>query len=131
MAEAKDTYGKVFKQASAVLMARVVGNDAAAIVQADIASAEYTIYELDDADPDAQTAVAGHTGVSLVVADVVFNGLQTDFWTVDGTGYNFRLIPDVSGNQAFAEAGKRYGVEVRLTPVEGQVIVLRFRCNVI
>ncbi len=132
MAEATDIYGTAFKNGSATLLARVIGSDGAAIVRADVASAKYTIYLLDDQDPDSRTAVTGHANVSLTLADVIFNSLQTDaLWTVDGTGYNFRHVLDVSPNQAFTVAGRRFLVEVELTPVSGQVILVRFRINAI
>ncbi|OHB67560.1 MAG: hypothetical protein A2V70_08430 [Planctomycetes bacterium RBG_13_63_9] len=132
MADAANIYGTAFKNGSATLLARVVGSDGQPIVQADIASASYTVYLLDDQDADARAAVAGHTGVALTVGDVVFNSLQTDaLWTVDQTGYNFRHVLDVSENQAFAIAGRRYLVEFKLVPGSGQLILVRFRINVI
>lgn len=132
MAEAADLHGTAMKNGTVTLMARIVGVDAVNIIRADIASIQYSIYLLDDRDADARTSVAGHTDVSLTVADVVFDSLQTDaLWTVDTTGYNFRHVPDVSTDAAFAIAGRRYLVEYRLTPVVGQVILVRFRINVL
>jgi len=132
MAEAADLHGTAMKNGTVTLMARIVGADAANLVQANIGSIQYSIYLLDDQDADARTAVAGHTDVSLTVADVVFDSLQTDaLWTVDTTGYNFQHVPDVSTNPAFAIAGRRYLVEYRLTPVVGQIILARFRINVL
>ena len=132
MADAADIYGTALKNGSATLLARVVGGDGTAILPADVASAKYSVYLLDDQDPDSRTAVTGHTSVSLTVADVIFNSLQTDaLWTIDGTGYNFRHVMDVSTNPAFAIAGRRFLVEYELTPASGQVILVRFRVNVI
>lgn len=132
MADARDVHGNAYKNGSATLLARVVGADGTALVPGDIAAAEYSIYLLDDRDPDARTPVAGHQGVALSVSGVLFAALQTDErWTVDALGYNFRHVLDVSANQAFATAGRRYLVEFRLTPVSGQVILVRFRINVI
>lgn len=132
MADAADIHGTAFKNGSVTLLARVVGADGQPIVQTDIASAKYSLYLLDDQDPDGRTAVAGHTGVSLTVAEVIFNSLQTDaLWTVDEAGYNFRHVLDVSANQAFSLAGRRFLVEFELTPGSGQVILVRFRVNVI
>jgi hypothetical protein len=132
MAEAIDIYGTAFKNGSVTLLARIVGGEGANIVRADIITAEYTIYLLDDQDPDSRTAIAGHTNVSLAVTEVVFPALQTDaLWTVDTTGYNFRHVLDISTHEAFAVAGRRYLVEYRFAPVAGQVIVARFRINVI
>jgi hypothetical protein len=132
MADATDIFGTAFKNGSATLLARVVGGNGQPVVQADIASASYTAYLLDDRDADSRTAVTGHTAVSLVVADVIFDTLQTDaLWTVDDVGYNFRHVLDVSANPAFATAGRRFLVEFKLIPNTGQVILVRFRVNVI
>ena len=132
MVEAADTYGTAFKNGSVTLLARVVGKDGQNIVQTDIASAKYSVYLLDDQDADGRTAATGHSDVDLTVADVVFNTLQNDaLWTVDETGYNFRHVLDVSANQAFTIAGRRFLVEFELTPNTGQVILVRFRLNVI
>ncbi|MHC4179512.1 MAG: hypothetical protein ACYSWU_18525 [Planctomycetota bacterium] len=132
MADAADIHSTAFKNGSVTFLARVVGRDGANIVQADIASAEYSVYLLDDQDADSRTAVTGHTNVTLTVADVIFDTLQNDaLWTADETGYNFRHVLDVSANQAFATAGRRFLVEFALTPSSGQVILVRFRINVI
>ena len=132
MPEATDIHGTVFKNGSATLLARIVGAGGTNITQADIGSVAYTVFLLDDQDPDARTAITGHDHVALNVAAVVLNALGTDpLWTVDAVGYNFRHVLDVSAHAAFAVAGRRYLVEYRLTPVVGQVIVVRFRLNAI
>ncbi|MBN1393740.1 MAG: hypothetical protein JW959_01730 [Pirellulales bacterium] len=131
MAEALDTHGEAFKNGTVTLLARVVGGDADPITIADVDSIEYSIYLLDDQNPDDRTAVDGHADASLTVADVLFNSLQTDsLWTVDATGYNFRHTPEVAAYPAFAVAGRRYLVEYRIAPTLGQVIIVRFRINV-
>ncbi|HUT14067.1 MAG TPA: hypothetical protein VMY42_26500 [Thermoguttaceae bacterium] len=132
MGNAADTQAIVFKNGTATCLARVVGNDAANLVQADISAASYSIYLLDDDDADSRTAVTGHAAVSLTVADLLFDSLQTDaLWTADATGYNFRHAIDISTDVAFAIAGRRYLVEFTLTPVTGQTILIRFRLNII
>jgi len=132
MADAIDIHGSALKNGSATLLARVVGKDAQPITQADISSAKYSVYLLDDDDPDSRTAVTGHSDVALVVADLIFDTLQTDdLWTVDDVGYNLRHVLDVSANQAFTIAGRRYLVEFELTPADGQIILVRFRINVV
>jgi hypothetical protein len=132
MADAIDIYGTAFKNGSATLLARVVGHSGANIVPADLSTVHYTVYLLDDQDPDSRTAVANHTNVAITVADCVFGTLQTDpIWTVDTTGYNFRHALSVSAHQAFTIAGRNYLVEYRLTPVVGEVIIVRFRLNII
>jgi len=130
MASAHDVYGAVFKNGTATLMARVVGDDAQPIVPDDIDTAEYSVYLLDDRDPDSRTAVAGHENVTLNPGDILFGDLQIDdLWEVDDVGYNFRHTLDVSAHAAFPTAYERYQylVEFRLTPVSGQVILVRFR----
>jgi len=132
MADAIDIYGTAFKNGSATLLARVVGQGGADVVQADLSAVRYTVYLLDDQDPDSRTAVANHTGVSLLVAQVIFDSPQLDpLWTVDEIGYNFRHVLDVSPHQAFSIAGRNYLVEYQLTPMAGQVILVRFRLHVI
>jgi hypothetical protein len=132
MTHAADIFGTVFKNGSATLLARVVGADGSAIQQADIASAKYSVYLLDDDDPDAATAVTGHEGVSIEVASLIFDTLQTGGgWEVDETGYNFKHVLDVSANQAFSVAGRSYRIVFELTPAAGQIILVRFRVHAI
>jgi hypothetical protein len=132
MANAEDIHGVAFKNSSITLLARVTGNDGQNIALADVDSARYSVYLLDDDDADSRTAVTGHSAATLTLADVIFDSLQTDApWTVDSTGYNFRHVLDVSQNPAFAIAGRRYLVEVELIPPTGQTIIVRFQVNVI
>ena len=127
-----DTYGTVQKGGTATCLARVVGEDAVAINQTAISTATYSVFLLDDDDPDSRTAVDGHDGESLVISSIIFNSLQTDArWTVDDTGYNFRHTIEVSADNAFTIAGRNYLVEYRLLPSAGQVIIVRFRLNCI
>ena len=87
---------------------------------------------LDADDPDSEVAVSGHSANSLVVNTVVFDTLQDDLiWTVDDKGYNFKHTIDVSSAQAFDTAGLFYRVRYNLTPVSGQVIVVRFKLKAI
>jgi len=127
-----DTYGTVFKGGTATCLARVVGQDAAAITRTDVSSIQYSVYLLETDDPDARAAVEGHDAVALDKISVVFDSLQTDArWTRDSTGYNFRHTIDVASEAAFALAGRDYLVEYRLAPVDGQVVLVRFRLHCI
>ncbi|MDZ4659297.1 MAG: hypothetical protein SH868_17120 [Bythopirellula sp.] len=128
MAIAKDIHGTVFRHGTAMLMARVVDGHAAAINQASLASASYTVFALEQDNPASLTAVVGHEEVLLDVAEIVFDTLQTGGgWTVDEVGYNFRHELDVSEDEAFSEAGRVYQVRYELVPVMGQKIVFRFQ----
>lgn len=128
MPESPEIHGTVFKNGSATLLARVVGEDGSPVSRASLSAAAYTVYTLDVDDPDAAVAVAGHDNVSVAVSALIYDTLQTDaLWDVDTIGYNFRHMLDVSTNQAFATAGQTYRIVFRLTPTSGQVILVRFR----
>jgi hypothetical protein len=132
MANASDIHGVVFKNGSATLLARVVGADGTPITQANVASARYTAYLLDENDPDAATPVAGHTEVAVGLGSLIYDTLQQDdLWDVDETGYNFKHVLDVSIQQVFAVAGRIYRVVFELVPTSGQVILVRFRLHAI
>jgi hypothetical protein len=132
MPTAADTYSTVFHDGTVTLLARVLSNAGVAITQASISTVTYTVYLLDDQDPDVRTAVANHSAVSLTVANVIYDTLQTDaVWTKDATGYNFRHTIVVATNNAFGTVGRNFLVEYKLTPVSGQVIIVRFRLECI
>jgi len=128
MANAVATKALVFKNGTLTCMARVVGADATAIVQAELSSIAYSVYALDPDDEDAQTVVTGHDGTALTVASVVYDTLQTDDdrLAVDSTGYNFLHEIDVSTAEAFPVRGVNYLVHYELTPTSGQVIDVQF-----
>jgi hypothetical protein len=129
---AHDTTGLALKNSSAILLARVVGDDGEPIAAAEIDAVKYSITQLDDDDPDVETPVAGHTDQTLAVGDVLFESLQIGgLWDVDSAGYNFRHAIDVGSAQAFAQAGVFYRVRYDLTVSGGQAIVLRFKLKVI
>ena len=132
MPDAQDIHGTVFKNGSATLLARVVEPAGAIVTQGDIASLKYSVYLLDDEDPDLQTPVAGHSDVPLAVSAILFNILQTDgLWTKDTSGYNFKHVLEVATHPAFAVAGRSYRIVYELAPATGQVILVRFRVHAI
>lgn len=132
MPQAKDIHGTAFKNGSAVLMARIVDAAGANLQQAGLSAIEYTIFELNPCRPDVLVAVGGHDGVSLTVANVIHNALQTGgLWTVDEVGYNFRHEIDVVSSEAFPKAGVQYQVRYELTPTTGQKTIVRFQLRVI
>jgi hypothetical protein len=132
MPDAQDIHGTVFKNGSATLLARVVGADGTPIGRAEVAAIAYTVYLLDDQDPDQQASLAGHAGVGLEVSDVLYDTLQTGLlWTRDAVGYNFKHVLDVSPHQAFPTAGRSYRIVYELTPTAGQVVLVRFRVHAI
>lgn len=124
--EIASVFGTVQDGGTVTCMGRVLNRESstlAALTQSDISTITYSIYLLDDADPDLKTVVTNHSAVSLTVSAVIFNTMQTPtLWTsnVDATGYNFRHTPIVSTNAAFTLAGRRYLVQYKCTPVVGQ-----------
>ncbi len=126
--DAADTYGTVQKNGTATFLARVVDAADNSVQPAVIAAVQYSVYLLDDQNPDAWLPVDGHHAVTLAVGQAVLDQLQVDsLWTADTLGYNFRHELDVSAYQAFPTAGRHYLVEYTLWPTHGQVIKVRFR----
>lgn len=129
--QATEAVGTAFSTGSATLMARIVNDEDAMIVQADIASGDYTVYRLDPTGLAADTPIAWHSARALVIADCIFDTLRNDaIWTIDTIGFNFRHVLDVRTSEAFATPGT-YRVVVRLRPLVGQVIIVRYRITVI
>ena len=125
---AADIPGKVFRNGSAVLMARVVNADGQNLNQSSVSTIRYTVFEVTTNDPSGLVAVTGHNNVLLTAGAVVYDTLQTDLnWTADALGYNFRHELDVSTSEAFPDAGKVYQVRYELTPVTGQKTIFRFK----
>lgn len=123
-----DIYYSIFKNSTRALCARVRGHDGNDLTPSGVSAVAYSIYELDDHDPDERDAVTGHSAVSLTPANVLFATLQTDNLA---TGYNFRHTPPIGTSQAFTIAGRSYLVEYTITPTSGEKIVLRFRVDCI
>lgn len=91
------------------------------IVQADISSIAYTIYEIKGRDWEA---VTGHEGVAIAVASSVFDTLQNDSrWDEDSTGYNFRFTPSVASHPPFEKPNREYRVHIEFTPASGEPFI--------
>lgn len=97
------------------LYARVRNWNGDDLLPAAVASIAYSITHHDD-------AVDGHTDESLTPADVLLSAVQSDAWA---SNYNFRFIPDITTDDAFADEGE-YIVSVRFTLTTGQPIVATF-----
>jgi hypothetical protein len=123
----EDIYTTAFKNGTARLCAHVY-KDGADIHQADVATIAYSVFLLDDQDPDARAGIDGHTEASLDAADVIFDTLQSDSQASD---YNFRHVIPIADYPAFTIAGRNYLVENTIAPVAGEKIILRFRVHVL
>jgi hypothetical protein len=121
----EDLHTTAFKNGTARLCARVY-KDGVDIHRADVATIVYSVFLLDDQDPDARTAVSGHSAVSLAAADVTFDTLQSDS---QASNYNFRHVVPIAVHPAFTIADRNYLVEYTITPVVGEKIILRFRVH--
>jgi len=110
------TQALIFQGSSWRAMARIVGLDAAAILQADVTSIAYTIWKRD-------TPAAEDSSGSLTVGTVIFDALQTQSWSADTTGYNFRW--DVPA-ALLDDAETDYHVHAALTMADGSIVPLQF-----
>jgi len=91
---------------------RCVDLDGDAYQQTDVVSLSYSVTLLDETDPSIETAITGHTSVAMVVADAIFDTLQTPIsWKQDTTGYNFRHLLATS---PFTLQGRTYKVAYSL-----------------
>jgi hypothetical protein len=103
--------------------ARINGLAGSPIVQADITSIAYKVFDL-----SAGNVQVGATG-SLTVATSVYNTMQTDArWEVDATGYNFSFCLPASYTAALG--GHRLQVEVLFTPATGEAFSIVFHLDV-
>lgn len=123
----EDIHTTAFKNGTVRLCARVY-IDGADIQRANVSTIVYSVFLLDEQDPDVRTVVTGHSAVSLVVADVIFDTLQSDS---QASNYNFKHIIPINVSPAFTIAGRNYLAEYTITPVVGQKIILRFRVNIL
>lgn len=102
---------KIFEDGSADCMARITGGDGSNIMQSDVTSIAFAVFDTHGATPD--TAISSGT---VTVADDVFDTLQTDSrWSLDATGYNFRHD---HGATVFPTGGHVYQVEYKFTSSE-------------
>ncbi len=106
----------IYEDTSPTWLARVEGADAAPIVQADVTSIAFSVRNRD-------VTATEHNNGALVVADVVFNALQTDaLWTIDTEGYNFKwTLTPTELDQADEH---QYLIEVVFTMVDASKIVI-------
>lgn len=123
----EDIHTTAFKNGTLRLCARVY-RDGVDIRRADVSAVAYSLFLLDEQDPDSREAVAGHNAVSLAAADVIFDTLQSDS---QASNYNFKHVIPISIHPAFTIAGRNYLAEYTIVPVVGERIILRFRVNVL
>lgn len=113
--------GTIDERSGCVLLARLTGDDGDPIVQSDVSSAAYEVWDINDTPAIRVTAAT-----SLTVANVVYNTLQTDArWTKDDTGYNFAMVLPADS----VPDAHKYRVDVQITPAAGQVFFAKFELS--
>jgi len=107
--------GFVYEDSTFTLMSRfeVLGVKG---VQADCSSITIKVWDASDFTTTVLSA-------SLVVANVVYDTLQTVMWEEDATGYNFRY--DVADNICVTP-GAEYLFEVRITTTGGKLPAIKW-----
>jgi hypothetical protein len=115
---AKIVSATVWEDATAVMLARLLGADGDEVVQADISSIACKVF-----DSSGVQIVAP----SIVVSSVIYETLQTGSeWTVDSLGYNFRhALPTT----AFPTGGETYIVEYVFTAADGSVFPVVYKAK--
>lgn len=100
----------VFEDSGLVILGRGRSPGGSYFQQADFASIKLKIFDM--ADPGSLVVPE----VTLTVADVIFNSLQTNDttrWTIDTVGYNFRHVVRAA---YLPLGGRRYRLEYKFTP---------------
>lgn len=98
----------IWEDTGAVLMARIHNYDDTYIMQADLSSITYSIFNTNLDPTDAGYTVVDESG--LTISSVIFDTLQTDNgWSPDTTGYNFKMT---IGDDVFTTGNTNYLVEI-------------------
>lgn len=119
MQPAETTKAIIWEDGGAQCMARVSGQDGAAITQASLSSITCKVFDISTSTPDGVVATP-----TVTISTSVFDTLQTDArWTKDSTGYNFRHSLAAS---VFATGDHVYRVEYKLAPTSGEAFWLAF-----
>lgn len=112
---------------AAFLLGRIVDWDGTPIQRDDIASASYTIHQIDERSETPLSVVEGHDDITIAseeLDDAIQNELVLDKrWTADREGYNFVFQIPANVNDPFPVPGALYRVSVTLVPTAGQNIL--------
>ena len=135
MGDASVFDGTVFEGAksTALFLGRAYWYDGTLVTQGAVSTAVYTLYDLGYGGGGVPAAMTGHTAVSLTIADVIHDTLQTDgrWEEEDDDGYNVEILLDASANAPFPlsvdEQKNQYMMHIVLTPTVGQVIEGKFQ----
>lgn len=106
----------VLKNGLLVYLARIRKLDGNLLQQANLTGITYTITDL-----LTSLVITGHSAISLTIADVVFDTLQTGDprWDVDETGFSFAHELSNADNQPFPNGGRSYELRYTFSLVGG------------
>ncbi|MDO4628223.1 MAG: hypothetical protein Q4C70_03485 [Planctomycetia bacterium] len=121
MAQAVNFSVRAFANGTIFICSKVFDLAGTRITSADLSGISYTIYSLGTRGNSERRAVTGHENVSLSVADVFFDTLQTGVFNGSNVEYNFRWTIDNSENECFPNANEKYLVRIDFHPVSGFV----------
>ena len=107
---------EAFQNGAGLIRARMADWDGEDITQDVIASGTYSLI-----DTASGEVIDGHDGVTITIADAVFNTLQTP---ASGKRFNFRLYLNNTDNECFPVGGVVVRCEVRLIDTLGRPIDL-------
>jgi len=137
MAASPAIIGVAYEQHGFIILARIYGEDSVLLQQSSVTSIEYDVWRIGNERSFEQrlgltqtlfneTPIKISGPDTLVVADTIFDTLQTDErWNVDDTGYNFAAAMPASTLESIPKGEyptpRRYSVPIRITPVVGEV----------
>ena len=101
----------VYERSGVVVMARIVGEDAALVTQATFTTIAYSVV---DVDRNKESQGSG----AVTIADAVYDTAQTGNAWPFSDGFNFRFVLPAS---CFPRGGHFYRGEFTFTPAAGQV----------
>lgn len=108
------------ERAGARIQALVVLDDGTPVVQADIDTIEYEVFDVDvDQEDDAEAEFPTTGDGSIEPADCIFDELQP--WSEDETGFNFSFVVPA----ACFPGESIYRVDFKFTPVDGEVFYVK------
>lgn len=96
-----------------------------ALVSADVSKIRYTIYEV--ANFAVYTPVPGHTDVTVVPEETIFDTPQTD--TETGRTFNFEHTISMQANFPFPNRRSQYQVEYSFFDTGGEAHVHKIFCT--
>lgn len=113
--------GTVYEDASASIIARVLGLNGVALKQADVSTITYAVTNV-----RSGTSIATGT---LTISAVVFDTLQTGGpWSVDVTGYNF--LHNAPGT-FFPDGGETVQIDYTFTMSDASIVKVAVRPKVL